>query len=251
MTVTDMSCDYAGDRDEAMIAYLYSDGDATRDAFEAHLAACARCREEVDALRGVRQQLAHWTPPSFAVASHQSPVASGRAWWHEIPAWAQVAAALLVLGASAGIANLDVRYDGSGLSLRTGWAPPARPTQVPAVATRPDAAPWRADLTTLEEQLRGEMRAVPASAKSSTVNAAPGDADLLRRMRALIDESEKRQQRELALKVGEVERDFTAARQADLRKIDYNLNGVRSDFGIVYRQQQEQQQLLQRVSQRQ
>jgi hypothetical protein len=235
-----------------MIAYLYGDGDATDAGFEAHLAVCARCREEVGALRGVRQQLAHWTPPSYAVASHQSPVTSHRSWWHEIPAWAQVAAALLVLGASAGIANLDVRYDGNGLTLRTGWSAPPRTTQVPAaVASRPDAAPWRADLTALEQQLRGEIRAVPAGAKPSTVNAAPSDADLLRRVRALIDDSEKRQQRELALKVGEVERDFTAARQADLRKIDYNLNGVRSDFGIVYRQQQEQQQLLQRVSQRQ
>jgi anti-sigma factor RsiW len=245
-----MSCGYAGDRDEAMIAYLYDDGDpAARAEFDAHLAGCARCQDEVDALRGVRGQLARWTPPSFAVARHPSPVAS-RAWWHEIPAWAQVAAALLVLGASAGIANLDVRYDGNGLSMRTGWAPPPRSAQPPATVSRPDAAPWRADLTALEQRLRGEIHTVPASAPS-TGGAAPSDADVLRRVRALIDESERRQQRELALKVGEVERDFTAARQADLRKIDYNLNGVRTGFDVVYKQQQEQQQMLLRVSQRQ
>ena len=250
--MTDMSCGYAGDRDEAMIAYLYDDGDpAARAGFDAHLAACARCRDEVDALRGVRAQLAHWTPPSYAVASHHSPVAGHRAWWHEIPAWAQVAAALLVLGASAGIANLDVRYDSNGLSMRTGWAPPPRSAPPPAAVSRPDAAPWRADLTALEQQLRGEIRTVPAGVTPSTGGAAPSDADVLRRVRALIDESERRQQRELALKVGEVERDFTAARQADLRKIDYNLNGVRSGFDVVYKQQQEQQQMLLRVSQRQ
>jgi hypothetical protein len=260
--VTDMSCGYAGDRDEAMIAYLYDDGDpATCAGFESHLAACARCRHEVDALGGVRRQLARWSPPEVnfvvtsresSVPSHESPATGHRGWWHEIPAWAQVAAALLVLGASAGIANLDVRYDSNGLSLRTGWAPPPRATQAPAlVASRPDAAPWRADLTALEQQLRGEIRTVPASATPSTVSAAPSDADMLRRARALIDESERRQQRELALKVGEVERDFTAARQADLRKIDYNLNGVRSGFDVVYKQQQEQQQMLLRVSQRQ
>jgi len=253
--VSDMTCGYAGDRDEAMIAYLYDDGDpAGRAGFETHLTSCARCRHEVDALRGVRRHLARWSPPevNFVVASHESPVTSHRAWWHEIPAWAQVAAALLVLGASAGVANLDVRYDSNGLSMRTGWAPPPLTAQAPpAVSLRPDAAPWRADLAALERQLRGEIRTVPASATLSTGGAAPTDADTLRRLRALIEESERRQQRELALKVGEVERDFTAARQADLRKIDYNLNGVRTGFDVVYKQQQEQQQMLLRVSQRQ
>jgi len=266
--VTDMSCGYAGDRDEAMIAYLYDDGDpATRAGFETHLAACARCRREMDALRGVRRQLARWSPPEVnfivgsqqsVVGSHESPATSRqppatRAWWHEIPAWAQVAAALLVLGASAGIANLDVRYDSNGLSVRTGWAPPPRSTQAPAAVALGTgaAAPWRADLTALEQQLRQELRAVPAGAAASPARVASTDADVPPRWRALIDESEKRQARELALKVGEVERDFNAARQADLRKIDYSLNGVHQDFGVVYRQQQEQQQMLLRVSQRQ
>jgi anti-sigma factor RsiW len=263
MTVTDMSCGYAGDRDEAMIAYLYDDGDpAARAGFESHLAACARCRHEMDALRVVRRQLAHWTPPEVnfvvtsresPVTSHESSVTSHRAWWHEIPAWAQVAAALLVLGASAGVANLDVRYDNTGLSVRTGWAPPPRSTPAPpAVALGTGtAAPWRADLTALEQQMRQEIHALPASAAVSPTRAALTDADVPPRWRALIDESEKRQQRELALKVGEVERDFNAARQADLRKIDYSLNGVHQDVGVVYRQQQEQQQMLLRVSQRQ
>ena len=115
--MTEMACGYAGDRDDAMIAYLYDDGDpAARAGFEAHLAACARCRTEVDALRGVRRQLARWAPPEVnftvesltsgvgsdeAATSHQSPATGHRAWWHEIPAWAQVAAALLVLGVSS------------------------------------------------------------------------------------------------------------------------------------------------------
>ena len=65
MTVTDMSCGYAGDRDEAMIAYLYDDGDpAARAGFESHLAACARCRHEMDALRGVRRQLERRQQPA-------------------------------------------------------------------------------------------------------------------------------------------------------------------------------------------
>ena len=57
-----------------------------------------------------------------------------------MPAWAQVAAALFVLGVSATIANLDVRYDRSGLTIRTGWSKPqacrARAGECRAVARR-------------------------------------------------------------------------------------------------------------------
>jgi hypothetical protein len=259
--VTDKSCTYAGDRDEALIAYLYDDGDpASRAGFDAHLAACALCRDEVDALRGVRRQLARWTPPEAnfisPATSHQSPAT--RAWWHEIPAWAQVAAALLVLGVSAGVANLDVRYDKDGLSVRTGWAPPARNAQAPAaVASGPGAtAPWRADLTALEQQLRTEIRSVPATAPVNAAAAARplqqgNDADVLRRVRALLDESERRQQRELALRVGEVLRDVDTARQADLRKIDNSLNGVQNRLGVEVLKQRESLNMLMRVSQRQ
>ena len=238
--MTEMACHYPGDRDEAMIAYLYDDGDpAARAGFEAHLAACARCRTEVDALRGVRRQLARWAPPEVnftvesltsgvgsdeAATSHQSPATGHRAWWHEIPAWAQVAAALLVLGVSAGVANLDVRYDGNGLSVRTGWATPA-----PVAAS----APAPVDVS------------VPARAAQSS------DADLLRRVRALLDESEKRQQRELALRVGEVLRDVNAARQADLRTIDRNVNDMQNRLGVEVLKQRENLNMLMRVSQRQ
>lgn len=251
-----MVCSYAGDRDDAMIAYLYDDGDAAvRAGFEAHLAACARCREEVDALRRVRSQLARWAPPEVDfITSHQSPATSHRAWWHEIPAWAQVAAALLVLGVSAGIANLDVRYDSNGLSVHTGWAKPAGPAPR-AAQTADAAAPWRAELTALEQQLRGEIRAVPASAPAPVNAAAPrpasSDAEMLRRVRALLDESEKRQQRELALRVGEVLRDFNAARQADLRTIDRNLNDAQNRLGVEVLRQRENLNMLMRVSQRQ
>src|ERR1700730_8144076 len=153
--MTESMCRYAGDRDGALIAFLYDDwqgGTPERALFEAHVQTCARCRDELAALRGVRVQLASWAPPEpgFAIVNPQSltrlqsvpsppPGANPqslrnplfehpnpRRWGREIPAWAQVAAALLFLGVSAGIANLDVRYDANGLSVRTGWVRPAR-----------------------------------------------------------------------------------------------------------------------------
>ena len=39
----------------------------------------------------------------------------------DLPLWAQVAAAMLCVGVAAGVANLEVRYEGGRLSVRTGW----------------------------------------------------------------------------------------------------------------------------------
>src|SRR6266545_3023211 len=190
--MTEMLCGYT-DRDETIIAFLYDELDASRRRdFNAHLLTCTVCRDEVAGLRGVRMQLARWEPPS--VASRQSSVVSRsrQSWWRAIPAWAQVAAALLFLGVSAGLANLDIRYDQSGLSVTTGWNKPASP-KVATSQTREGGpklvdvqpseggsakvgqglngglgaaadAPWRSDLAALERQLKAEFRAAQTSA---------------------------------------------------------------------------------------
>jgi hypothetical protein len=267
--MTESSCGYSGDRDDALVAYLYNDGDpAARATFETHLAACGLCRDELDALRGVRAQLARWSPPepSFAVLSRQSsvtgrqpPVASRLSWWREVPAWAQVAAALLFLGVSAGLANFDVRYDAHGLTVRTGWSKPALTVPIAplvSVAQSPgNPPPWRGDLTALERQLKSEFRALPVSAAGAAASvpraASAGDADVLRRVRALLDESERRQQRELALRVAEVLRDVNSQRQADLMKIDRSLGAVQNNLGVEVMKQRQSLNLLYRASQRQ
>jgi hypothetical protein len=152
--MTDSFCGYAGDRDEALVTYLYDEdsGDAAaRAIFEAHLTTCVRCSDDLATLRGVRMQMARWSPPEpMFASSRQSAVVSpppatrNPQWWREIPAWAQVAAALLFLGVSAGIANLDVRYDRNGLSVRTGWSTaPSRDARIGAQASPALAAPAR------------------------------------------------------------------------------------------------------------
>ena len=268
--MTDSFCGYAGDRDQALVACVYEDGgEAGEQAlFEEHLATCARCRNELAALRGVRAQLARWAPPEPAFSVIDGSEQSARRnpatqWWREIPAWAQVAAALLFLGVSAGIANLDVRYDANGLSVRTGWMPPAAGagagSQTAAgVAADGAAAPWRADLTALERQLKEEFRTMQASSRSQTTPASPQmirsttpDADVLRRVRAIVDESEKRQQRELALRVAEVMRDVNAQRRTDLVNIDRMLGFVQDKVGVEVMKDRQRLDLLYRASQRQ
>ena len=70
-------------------------------------------------------------------------------------------------------------------------------------------------------------------------------------MRALIDESERRQQRELALRVAEVMRDLDTQRRADLVKIDRSLGVVQNNTGVEVMKQRELLNYLVRVSQKQ
>jgi hypothetical protein len=264
-------CRYSGDRDQAIVSYLYSDDSAfdraERAAFEAHLVTCDRCRTELDAFDDVRASLGRWSPPGFRVdaplwappsasagasADRRSlgegwpggpirptpdpPASASQSWWREIPAWAQVAAAMLCLGVGAGIANLDVRYDGNGLQVRTGWlaaAPVARSSQA-AAGTPGNDAPWRVELTALEQRLRADLRqpapaVANAASSGNAANAISGDT--LRRVRALVDESERRQQTELALRLAEAIREVNAQRQADLVRIDRNIGAMQNNTG--------------------
>jgi hypothetical protein len=265
-------CRYSGDRDAALVTFVYNDEPQTagdRAAFEAHLATCEVCSDEVEALRGVRTQLGRWNPPepNFAITFSDGPVRGGHSairnpqsrWWREIPAWAQVAAALLFLGVSAGLANLDVRYDQQGLSIRTGWSQPrgARAAAAPAVvaptASSSGDAPWKADLTALEQQLKAEMRlarAAPATAQVQAASAHSNDVDI-RRVRALVDDSEKRQQRELALRIAELLRDVSVQRQADLAKVNRALGAVENNLGVEVLKTRQQVNLMYRASQSQ
>ena len=71
-----------------------------------------------------------------------------------MPAWAQAAAAVLIVGVAAGIANLDIRYDANGLSIRTGWSTAAAPARTDTVANSVATTVTRAELVALEQRLR-------------------------------------------------------------------------------------------------
>jgi hypothetical protein len=189
-----------------------------------------------------------------------------------MPAWAQVAAALVFLGVAAGLANLDVRYDREGLTVRTGWsasavmqgraqsvAPGAAPGVVAQDFSPAPTAPWRADLAALERQLRTEfrtaapgvtMQAASVQTGSAAANGAR-DAEMLRRVRALVEDSERKQQRELALRVAQVIRDVNSQREADLVKIDRSLGLIQNNTGVEAMKQRELLNYLVRVSQKQ
>ena len=258
--MADVLCGYTDNRDETLVAYLYDNIDpVARASFDAHLTACERCRAELADLGGVRQRLATWAPPLYGVAGRtlplaplQTPAAGRQLRWRDIPAWAQVAAALLFLGVSAGIANLDIRYDKDGLSVRTGWSKntpadtPLKSGVSPATVAHDvnpaGSAPWRADFAALEQRLRTEFQAVSVSTQTvaahpSSIAAGMSDTELLRRMRVMIDENTKQQQTELALRIAQLITDVNEQRSADLARINSNLalldGNTKTLYGIV------------------
>jgi hypothetical protein len=284
------TCTYPGDRDETLIAYLYDDIDtAARAAFDAHVNACAVCRDELDSLRGVRQRLATWAPPerlatvnsrqftvdrtntrlmptvdSLSTVDSRPSTTAKSTRLPDVPAWAQVAAAMLILGAAAGIANFDIRYDQNGLVVRTGWSKssdslalsPSKGEPARTVEATPTDGVTRAELVALEQRLRNEVRALQADAHAVTASdaqpvRAAADGDVMRRVRAIVDENDKRQQRELALRIGEVLRDVSAQRQADLVRIDRSLGAMENNLGVEVLKQRERVNYLMRVNQRQ
>ena len=226
-----MSINFTCDDKQTLVAYLYGEVDAaTRQAVEAHLASCAACASEVTALGDVRSELGLWVPPEveldFTIVKKSELPASNvlrpAAWWKTVPGWAQAAAAILVLAAGAGIANLQVKSGPEGFSVSTGWATPA-PVAAPVV-TQDES--WKPALVALEQQLRTEMQASREAAAPAAARP-PIDEATMRRVQQLIAESEQRHERALALRLIEFQRDVNLQRRADLQNIgrgmvDYN-----------------------------
>jgi hypothetical protein len=246
-----MTTTFTCDDKATLIAYLYGDIDtATQRRVDAHLATCARCAAEVTALGDVRAELASWTPPDaelgFAIVRKSEPHAAqvlrpapGVERWRTVPAWAQAAAAVLVLAAGLAIANLQVRSGPDGFSVTTGWM--AAPAPVPTAAPQSDDA-WRTALVSLEQQLRNEIRAArdqqPAAVRAS--GPATADEATVRRVQQLLAASEARQQQELALRFTQFTSDMNMQRRADLLRISQS-------FGQFGDQMMQQRQMLNNV----
>ncbi len=245
---------------EALVSALY--GEASLDQrhdLDRHLDACAACRDEYESMASVRLALQEWSAPvlpvHFRLVAEPDPVAGPGAailagptrWWQarRVMAAGLAAAAVLVLGASAGLANLDVTIGAQGLTVRTGRAREAG-RAVPATGEEPAAAgqdpiglagpaaqagaspaDWRAEFAALERRLRDEMDdRVASSAAGPTAQLASTRAagqDLLRQVQALIDAAELRQQRNLAQRVTELAREFDVQRRTDLVTIQQGL----------------------------
>ena len=136
-----------------------------------------------------------------------------------MPVWAQAAAAILVVAAGVSIANLQIKSGPDGFSVSTGW-------MQPAVVTQPGPLPIAADdyqtqLASLEQRLRGEIRASRDQQATTRVAATSGGADeaTIRRVQQLIAEAEKRHSQELAARMIDFANDMNMQRRADLMNV--------------------------------
>jgi len=147
------------DRDEALqgdkLEVLYGEADpAVRERVDAHLEACAACREEIKALRSLRRDLGHWRVPIAR------PSFTPRGF--VVPRWLAAAAiVLLAFGATLGISGY--------LSIRQALA----------------SQEARASL--LEREQRESLKAIQASLARVPVSAADAQA-LVARFEAGLDE---------------------------------------------------------------
>ena len=208
---------------ELLLAYLYDELPASdRQAFDRHLATCAHCREEVAGLRGTRTHLASWAPPEpdlgFQVVRGATQVASPSRWWRVSPAWGLAAAALLVVAASAAIANVQVRFGGDGVVVSTGWSRGAMSGAVPVLSSGASVT----DLQRVEARL-AELEGRVATPQAATLTPVGvnrmSDAEIVRLVRQAVSDSEQRQQGVLAHQILQVNRDTAAARQTDFDRL--------------------------------
>ena len=255
----------------ALVDLLYEECEPEeRRRLQAHVAVCGVCATELRRLRSVQRDLQAWSPPEqelgFRIVQERARVETFdatsntrrdpvRSRW-AIPSWAAAAAAALVLAAGAAIANLEVRYGGDGLTVRTGWKRPA-PVAAPAAVGVGDASPqWRSELASLERRLRREFSSqAPASvaplmsARAAERVSADRDAELMRRVRTLIDENNRQVRRELALRLTDFARDSEATRRADLVRIERGLGTLQRETGLeVGRQREALNYLITRVA---
>ncbi|HYT76955.1 MAG TPA: hypothetical protein VEL79_19530, partial [Vicinamibacterales bacterium] len=210
---------------------------------ESHLRVCDACREELTALRDIRVELSAWTPvlPELGfriVRKSQAPPRTWRAWW--TPAAGLAAAAVLVLAAAATIAHVEVRRGPDGVTLSTGW-PASAPVRSIAgdrqtgptagrdvhLASAPGIdAETAKEILLRVDALEASMRAASAVRNASTVSARSSDAEIIRRVRELLAQSETKQEGELALRLAQVIRDVNAQRNADLARIQQGLGRI-------------------------
>ena len=272
---------------EVLIGYLYDElSPADRRIFERHLAQCIVCRDALEGFGRVREGLGSWMPPELplevdvaaaagpraatqadgdATGGHRRDAAVASAPW--LP-WVRAAAIVLMAGGGMAAANLHVTISRGAVTLSTGWlaSPPAAsgaaslplsstvmpPVVAPATAeVMPAEAEWRAALTQLEASLRDELATVrtsaPATAAERPRGVATGDVSL-DRVRALIAESEQRQQRELALRLTQFGRDVDQQRRTDLVRINQGFGQFEGRTGAEIARQRQMIDYIMRVS---
>ena len=192
-----MQCDRVGDERLAAdkMDLLYGEADAeSRARVEAHLAACAACRDEMEGLRALRGELRAWQLPRARPAFVPRGIV--------VPRWLAAAAVFLAaLGTTLGA---------------TGY-----------VGMRRALAAQEARAAALEARQREAQAALEAALARRALPATDADA-LLARVDARVDEKlraiETRQAQRLDLRLASWDERVEAQRRLDLARVAAGLS---------------------------
>ena len=204
----DTRCDDAA----ALIGFLYNDCEPDERArIAAHVAVCAACAEELESLSMTREQLSAWTPPEVRLGFRMSQEPTGNvrttAWWSRpLPAWAQLAAAVVIFAAGSVVGLMGARTSVTVLD-----SPPGK-TSISNAA-----------LTQLEQRLDALEVAAPhlAASHEGVLHVANVSRDIVfRQVQNRVDESEQSQQQELRLANLQVLKDCRNYTDEQLRQLN-------------------------------
>jgi hypothetical protein len=182
------------DERERLIGYLYGESDVDeRRAVDRHLEQCETCRDEMGALRAVREDLLAWDVPEHGSVWRPFAPARLRPWYREVPAWAMAAAAAVMFLCGATGSVVAQRVFAPAAPSQTARRTPGPAPELTTIATGVTPA----DLEALERRVvdrmhldlaRLDQRVQLASAHGTgpaLVRVSSGDQDLAERITQL------------------------------------------------------------------
>jgi hypothetical protein len=244
--------DHVKDNQDALLDYLYEEGDPSeRLKIAQHLQDCTPCSVAVLELQAVRGVLSEWTPPPVPLGFKIVQERSTRAWWRPVAGsafWAQTAAAVLLFATGMAVSRLDMNYSGGALTVRvrsaesgpapTGAEQPSETANMVNSASVP-MMPFTVNSARDSQSSAAAVdRSLPPQPTSRPV-ASVTTEELRREMRALIAQSEARQQRELALRLMQMGREFDTQRVADLMQVQRSFGQLETQTGAEMAQQRQ------------
>jgi hypothetical protein len=248
---------YCGDPG-ALVSYLYNDGSPEElAAIATHVQACDACAGELAALGDTRELLSAWSPPQTELGLTLSPpealpvaasvrpagpsvaaVVAEVPWWRQsTPVWMQAVAATMVFAAGMAIGA----GGGTAPSPSGATANAPAPSGQSVAALKADGV-TRSELAELERRLRADLaRLTPPSASTQASPAQTAaridDEAFMKRVRALLSESEERQRGELALRTAQVMRDMEIQRRVDMATVQQDIDKIQGATGAELKRQ--------------
>jgi anti-sigma factor RsiW len=230
---------HIADNHDALLDYLYEEGDpAERLMVAQHLQECAACSVAVLEFQNVRGMLGDWKSPAAELGfrivqdSGQSSTASLEqrargAWWqgsgatYRLKPWVrgfvQTAAAALLFTAGMAVSQLNIDYSNGAVTVAWGPDRPSENGRSASITLSPENVNAPANAPSREE-IERENRVRPGA------GASEADTErLFQRVRAMIDQSEQRQQREFALRLSQFSSEVDTQHQADVLRIQQDV----------------------------